>query len=133
MAMSLLEAKHIRMLTYYMFTIMDLTDDGEFSGIKFAGSILGQCLKMWTTLPDSAMIYGLWNQAPLQAIHHWFLSLQSLLSTKQNWVKRLQCHPERAFYHARDAEGKCFLLLDTQVPSNIPGRMDSITALLLRQ
>jgi hypothetical protein len=52
--LSLLEAKQIDMLTYYMFAMMDLTDDGKLSDIKCEGSILGQRLKAWSTLPDGA-------------------------------------------------------------------------------
>ena len=128
--LTLLEAKQIGILTYYLFAMMDLTDDGKFSDVKFVGSILGNRLKAWSTLPDSAMIHGLWHKAPLQATYQWFASLQSLLGTEQNWVKQLRYHPERGFYQARDADGKRYLLLDNQVPSNIPGRTDSLPAAL---
>jgi hypothetical protein len=47
-----------------------------------------------------------------------------------SWVKRLKFHPEKGFFHARDSEGKRYLLLDNQVPSNIPGRTDSLTEAL---
>jgi hypothetical protein len=124
--LNLLEAKQIGILTYYLFAMMDLTDDGRFNDSKFIGSILGHRLKTWSQLPDSAMIHGLWNKAPLQATYQWFSSLQLLLSTEQNWVKRLRYHPEKGFFHARDADGKRYLLLDNQVPSNIPGRTDSL-------
>jgi hypothetical protein len=124
-----LEAKHLGILTYYLFAMMDLTD-GSFSDEKFVQSILGQRLKAWSSLPDSATIHGLWNQAPLQATYQWFASLQSLLCTIQLWVKRLRYHPERGFYHARDKSGHRYLLLDSQVPSNIPGRTDSLIAAL---
>jgi hypothetical protein len=123
--LTLLEAKHLGILTYYLFAMMDLTD-GTFSDEKFATSILGQRLKAWCSLPDSATIHGLWNQSPLQATYQWFASLQSLLCTIQLWVKRLRYHPERGFYHARDKTGRRYLMLDSQVPSNIPGRTDSL-------
>jgi hypothetical protein len=123
--LTLLEAKHLGILTYYLFAMMDLTD-GSFSDEKFVSSILGQRLKAWSSLPDSATIHGLWNQAPLQATYQWFASLQSLLCTIQLWVKRLRYHPERGFYHARDTSGRRYLMLDSQVPSNIPGRTDSL-------
>jgi hypothetical protein len=123
--LTLLEAKHLGVLTYYLFAMMDLTD-GTFSDEKFALSILGQRLKAWSCLPDSATIHGLWNQSPLQATYQWFASLQSLLSTMQLWVKRLRYHPERGFYHARDNTGRRYLMLDSQIPSNIPGRTDSL-------
>jgi hypothetical protein len=120
-----LEAKQIGILTYYLFAMMDL-EDSTFSDRKFEASILGQRLKAWSRLPDSATIHGLWNQSPLQVTYQWFASLQSLLNTIQTWSKRLRYHPERGFYHARDAEGTRYLLLDSKLPSNIPGREDSL-------
>jgi hypothetical protein len=66
----------------------------------------------------------------LQATYQWFASLQTLLGTEQNWVKQLRYHPDRGFFHARDAEGKRYLLLDNKVLSNIPGRTDSLPAAL---
>jgi hypothetical protein len=128
--LSLLEAKQIGMLTYYLFAMMDLTDDGKFSDAKFAGSLLGQRLKAWSTLPDSATIHSLWNKAPLQTTYQWFASLQSILSTVQKWIKRLRYHPEQGFFHARDADGRRHLMLDNKIMSNIPGRTDSVTAVL---
>jgi hypothetical protein len=98
--LTLLEAKHLGILTHYLFAMMDHTD-GTFCDEKIVSSILGQRLKAWSSLPDSATIHGLWNQALLQAIYQWFASLQSLLCTIQLWVKRLRYHPERGFYHAR--------------------------------
>ena len=41
-------------------------------------------------------------------------------------MKRLRYQPDRGFYHARDSTGHRYLLLDSQVPSNIPGRTDSL-------
>jgi hypothetical protein len=105
-SLTLLEAKQIGILTYYLFAMMDLTDNGKFSDVKFVGSILGHRLKAWSTLPDSVMIHGLWHTAPLQATYQWFASLQSLRGTEQNWVKQLHYHPDRGFYHAHDADGK---------------------------
>ena len=125
LGLSLLEAKQVGILTYYLFAMMDLTD-GSFSDKKFESSILGNRLKVWSLLPDSPNIHGLWNKAPLQATYHWFASLQSLLQIEQNWIKRLRYHPEKGFFHARDVDGQRYLLLDNQVPSNIPGRTDSL-------
>jgi hypothetical protein len=127
--LTLLEAKQVGILTYHLFAMMDLVD-GTFSDEKFVGSILGNRLKIWSTLPDSAMIHGLWTRAPLQATYYWLASLQSLLQIVMSWVKRLKFHPEKGFFHARDREGKRYLLLDNQVPSNIPGRTDSLTEAL---
>jgi hypothetical protein len=126
MGLTQLQAKQIGILTYYLFAMMDL-EDGSFSDIKFETSILGQRLKAWSLLPDSAMIHSLWNQSPLQATYQWFASLQSLLSTMQTWIKKLRYHPERGFYYARDTSGRKYLLLDSQLPSHIPGRTDSLT------
>ena len=125
LGLSLLEAKQVGMLVYYLFAMMDLTD-GTFSDEKFMGSILGNRLKIWSTLPDSANIHGLWNRAPLQATYYWLSSLQTLLGIEQNWIKRLRYHPEQGFFHARDADNKRYLLLDNQVPSHIPGRTDTL-------
>jgi hypothetical protein len=72
------------------------------------------------------MIHSLWNQSPLQATYQWFASLQSLLNTMQTWIKRLHYHKDRGFYHARDTKGRRYLLLDSQVPSHIPGRTDTL-------
>jgi hypothetical protein len=69
--LSLLEAKQVGILTYYLFAMMDLTN-GTFSDEKFVGSILGNCLKVWSTLPDSANMHGLWTHSPLQVTYYWF-------------------------------------------------------------
>ena len=120
----LLEAKQIVILTHHLFAMMDLTDDGKFSDEKFVGSILGHQLKTWSQLPDSAIVHSLRNKAPLQATYQWVSSLKSLLGMEQNWVKRLRYHPQKGFYHARDTDGKRYLLLDNQILSNILGRTD---------
>jgi hypothetical protein len=100
-----------------------------FSLAKFAGSIIRQWLKACSVLPDSAMIHGLWNKAPLQVTYQWFSSLQSILSTKHWWVKQLRYHPTKGLFHAWGAEGTRYLLLNNKVPSNIPGRNDALTEL----
>jgi hypothetical protein len=120
-----LQAKQIGILTYYLFAMMDL-EDGTFCDRKFEASILGQRLKTWSMLPESAIIHNLWNQSPLQATYQWFASLQSLLNTMQTWIKRLHYHKDRGFYHARDDKGRRYLLLDSQLPSHIPGRTDTL-------
>jgi hypothetical protein len=120
-----LQAKQIGILTYYLFAMMDL-EDGTFSDRKFESSILGQRLKAWSQLPDGPMIHSLWNQSPVQASYQWFASLQALLHTMQSWIKRLRYHKDRGFYHARDEAGNKYLMLDSQLPSHIPGRTDSL-------
>jgi hypothetical protein len=62
---TLLEStKHLGILAYYLFAMMDLTD-GTFSDEKFMTSILGPHLKARSSLPDSATLHGIWNQSPL--------------------------------------------------------------------
>jgi hypothetical protein len=73
----------------------------SFSAVKFEASILGQCLKMWSILPDSYNIHKLYNKSPLQATYQWFASLQQLLMIKQNWVKRLHYHRSRDFEYTQ--------------------------------
>jgi hypothetical protein len=58
------------------------------------------------------MICGLRNQVPLQARYDWFVSLQALLQIEQKWIKTLRYHPEKGFFHARDADETRYLLLD---------------------
>jgi hypothetical protein len=123
--LSMLEATQVGLFTYHVFAMMDLSET-TFSDSSFAGSILGQRLKAWSTLPSNTMIHHLWNQAPLQATYHWFASLQMLLRIEQNWVKRLRYHPEKGFYLARDATKGKFLLLDSQIRTHIPGRNDTL-------
>jgi hypothetical protein len=83
-------------LLYYLFAMIDLTK-GMFSDEKFASSILGCRLKVWSMLPDSAMIHGLWHRAPLQATYYWFAPLQLLLEIENKWIKTLRFHPEQGF------------------------------------
>jgi hypothetical protein len=116
--LSLLEAKQVGTLLYYLFAMMDLTE-GTFSNEKFAGSILGRRLKVWSMLPDSATVHGLWHRAPLQAsTYYWFASLQSLLEIENKWIKTLRSHPEQGFFHAQDGDGTRFLLLDNKLTQN---------------
>jgi hypothetical protein len=109
--LSFLEAKQVGTLLYYLFAMMDLTE-GTFSDEQFASLILGSRLKVWSMLPDSATIHGLWHQAPLQAMYYWFASLQPLLEIENKWIKTLRFHPGQDCYHARDGDGTRFLLLD---------------------
>jgi hypothetical protein len=121
----MLEATQVGLFTYHVFAMMDLSET-SFSDSSFAGSILGQRLIAWSTLPSNTTIHHLWNQAPLQATYHWFASLQMLLSIEQNWVKRLRYHPEKGFYMARDTKLGKYLLLDSQIRTHIPGRNDTL-------
>jgi hypothetical protein len=112
--LTMLEATQVGLFTYHVFAMMDLSEP-SFSDSSFAGSILGQRLKAWSTLPSNTSIHHLWNQASLQTTYHWFASLQMLLSIKQNWVKRLRYHPEKGFIMARDMKLGKFLLLDSKI------------------
>jgi hypothetical protein len=62
-----------------------------------------------------------------------YASLQFLLNIKHNSIKRLCYHPEKGFFHARDVNDQRYLLLDNQVPLNIPGWTDSLIDAFLRQ
>jgi hypothetical protein len=79
------------------------------------------------------MTHSLWNQAPLQTTYQWFASLQMLLETEKSWIKRLRYHADKGFYHARDASNQKYLLLDSQIQSNIPGRMESLMLEAMQQ
>jgi hypothetical protein len=122
--LSLLEAKQIGILTYYTFAMMDIEPD--FLSEKFSGSVLGTRLKAWSALPDNATIHAIWNKHPRAATYHWFQSLQSILWTMQSWIKRLRYHPTRGFVHSQDSSSARHLLLHSHMPSNIPGRMDTL-------
>jgi hypothetical protein len=66
----------------------------------------------------------------LQATYYWFASLQTLLQIlKKIDFKTLRYHPEKGFFHARNADENRYLKLDNQVPSNIPNRTDLLDAL----
>ena len=126
--LSLLEAKQIEILTYYTFDMMDIEPD--FLSDKFSGSVLGIRLKAWSLLPDNATIHSIWNQHPRGATYHWFQSLQMILWTIQSWIKRLRYHPTRGFVHSRDSSSQRHILFHSQLPSNIPGRMDTLVGAL---
>jgi hypothetical protein len=123
--LSLLEAKQIGILVFYLFAQMDL-QDYTFSPAKFELSILGQRIKMWSILPDSHNVHGLWSKSPLQATYQWFAALQQLLLIEQSWIKRLHYHPDNGFFHARDDADNRYLLLRSHLQSHIPGRTNSL-------
>jgi hypothetical protein len=121
-----MEAKQIGILTFSLFAMMDL-EESTFDAKKFEISLLGQRLKMWSILPDSHNLHGLWTKSPQQATFQWFASLQQLLLIEQQWVKRLRYHPDKGFFHARDEANNRYLMLESNLPSHIPGRTDTLT------
>jgi hypothetical protein len=91
---TLAEAKHLGLLTYSMFAMLDLSD--VFEDCKFRNSLLGRRLRTWSDLPDNPLVYGVWMQSPKQTTYYWlFMSLQSLLLIFQNWIKNLHYHRTR--------------------------------------
>jgi hypothetical protein len=60
--LSLMDAKHVGVLTYHLFSMLDLTN--SFKDTKFRRSIFGQRLRAWSDLPDNPMIHGIWQKSP---------------------------------------------------------------------
>jgi hypothetical protein len=125
---TLAEAKHLGLLTYSMFAMLDLSD--VFEDRKFRNSLLGRRLRAWSDLPDNPLVHGVWMQSPKQTTYYWFMSLQSLLLIFQNWIKNLRYHRTRGFIEARDQARNKHLLLASQTPSPIPDRSDSLVSAL---
>jgi hypothetical protein len=82
--LTLLEAKHLGILTYYIFAMIDLPD--TLQDIQFRKSYLGSRLKAWSVLPDNPNVHTIWSQHPGQATYQWFQSLQALLDIFQSWI-----------------------------------------------
>jgi hypothetical protein len=74
--------------------------------------------------------YGCNMQSPIQATSYWFMSLQSLLTIFQNWIKTLRYHPTRGFVEARDQSQNRHQLLASRTPSPIPDWSDSLVSAL---
>jgi hypothetical protein len=55
--LSLMDAKHIGVLAYYLFAMLNLTD--TFEDTKFRCSLFGQRLKAWSDLPDNPLVHGI--------------------------------------------------------------------------
>jgi hypothetical protein len=126
--LTLLEAKHLGLLTYYLFAMVDLPD--TLQDTHFRKSILGSRLKAWCVLPDNPNVHSIWSQYPGQATYQWFLSLQHLLLIVMSWIKWLRFHPSRGFLEAYDVNNRKHLLLDNHIPSPIPDRNDSVLQVL---
>jgi hypothetical protein len=125
---TLAEAKHVGLLAYSLFAMLDLSD--VFEDRKFRNSLLGRRLRAWSDLPDNPLVHGIWTQSPKQTSYYWFMSLQSLLLIFQTWIKNLRYHRTRGFVEARDQEKHKHLLLASQTPSPIPDRSDSLVSAL---
>jgi hypothetical protein len=123
-----MDAKHIGVLTYYLFAMLDLTD--QFEDVKFRRSLFGQRLKAWSDLPDNPLIHGIWQQFPRQTTYYWFQSLQSLLFVFQNWIKNLRYHPMKGFVEAQDHQFRGHLILDSSTPSPVPDLQATIISSL---
>ena len=126
--LTLADAKHIGVLTYYLFAMLDLTD--TFEDRKFRLSLFGKRLRMWSDLPDNPLVHGIWTQSPRQASYYWFASLQSLMLIFQTWIKSLRYHHTKGFFEARDLSLQRHLLISSQTPSPIPDRSDSLLSAL---
>jgi hypothetical protein len=126
--LTLLEAKHLGIITYYLFAMIDLPD--TLQDTHFRKSVLGARLKAWSVLPDNPNVHSIWNQYPGQATYQWFQTLQHLLNIIQTWIKWLRFHKTRGFLEAHDSSGSKHLLIDNQVPSPIPDSQDSLMKVL---
>ena len=125
---TLADVKHLGLLTYFMFAMLDLSD--VFEDRKFRNSHLGRRLRAWSDLPDNPLVHGVWMQSPMQTSYYWFMSLQSLLLIFQNWIRNLRYHCTWGFIEARDQARNKHLLLASQTPSPIPDRSDSLVSAL---
>jgi hypothetical protein len=126
--LTLMDAKHLGVLTYHLFAMLDLTD--TFEDTKFRRSLFGKRLKAWSELPDTPLVTGVWQQSPKQVTYYWFQSLQSLCLVFQTWIKNLRYHPTRGFIEARDQHHNNHLILDGTTPSPVPDRSDTLVTAL---
>jgi hypothetical protein len=126
--LTLANAKHIGVLMYYLFAMLDLTDN--FEDRKFRLSLFGKRLRMWSDLPDNPLVHGIWTQSPCQASYYWFASLQSLMLIFQTWIKSLRYHHTKGFFEAHDLSQQRHLLISSQTPSPIPDCSDSLLSAL---
>jgi hypothetical protein len=126
--LSLMEAKQIGILTYYLFAMIDLTD--QFDDAKFRSSLFGQRLRAWSDLPDNPAVHGIWQTSPKQTTYFWFQSLQSLLFVFQTWIKNLRYHPTQGFLEACDTDHRNHLIFDGTTPSPVPDRSETLLSAL---
>jgi hypothetical protein len=126
--LSLMDAKHLGVLTYHLFAMIDLTD--LFDDAKFRRSLFGQRLRAWSDLPDNPLIHGIWQTSPKQTTYFWFQSLQSLCLIFQTWIKNLRYHPTQGFLEATDQSHQGHLILDGATPSPVPGRSENLLSVL---
>jgi hypothetical protein len=126
--LSLMEAKQLGVLTYYLFAMIDLTD--QFDDTKFRASLFGQRLRAWSDLPDNPSIHGIWQTAPTQTTYYWFQSLQSLCFVFQTWIKNLRYHPTQGFLETCDSQHHNHLIFDGTTPSPVPDRSETLLSAL---
>jgi hypothetical protein len=127
---SLMDAKHIGVLTYHLFAMIDLTD--SFEDTKFRGSLFGQRLRAWSDLPDNPSIHAIWQTSPKQTTYFWLQSLQSLCFVFQTWIKNLRYHPTQGFLDTADSAHRRHLILDGTTPSPVPDRSETLVSTLLQ-
>ena len=122
---SLLQAKHLGYMVPLLFRMMDMKPD--FLTSRFDGSVLGQRLLQWSTLPDSPAIHHLWVENPRLLTFLWFSTLREALFIMHSWVKAQRYHRDQGFHTATDtALGTKRLLIADTFPSHIPGQTTTL-------
>jgi hypothetical protein len=122
--LSLMDTKHVGVLTHHLFLMLDLTN--SFEDTKFRRSISGQRLRAWSDLPDNPMIHGIWQKSPRQTTYFWFQSLQSLCLVFQIWIKNSRYHPTQGFIEARDNHQESHIVVDSTTPSPVPDQFNTL-------
>jgi hypothetical protein len=99
----------------------------DFLTSRFDGSVLGQRLLQWSTLPDSPAIHHLWMENPRLLTFLWFSTLREALFIMHSWVKAQRFHSAQGFHTATDtAIGTERLLIADTFPSHIPGQQTTL-------
>jgi hypothetical protein len=122
-----MDAKHVGVLTYHVFSMLDPTN--SFEDTKFRRSIFGQGLRAWSDLPDNPMIHGIWQKSPRQTTYFWFQLLQSLCLLFHTWIKNSRYHRKQGFIEARDNHHQSHIVLDSTTPSPVPDLFGSFVFL----
>jgi hypothetical protein len=122
---SLLQAKNLGFMVNLLFKMIDMKED--FVTSTFDSSVLGQRLRQWSTLTDSAAIHHIWTENPRLLTFLWFSTLREALSITHNWVKAQRFHSSLGFYSATNPiQGEQCLLLSDSFPSHIPGQTTTL-------
>jgi hypothetical protein len=118
---TLLQAKNLGyMIPSLLFRMIDMKPD--FLTSRFDGSVLGQWLLQWSTLPDSPAIHHLWMENPHLLTFLWFGTLCEALFIMHSWVKAHYFHSNQSFHTAMDAAlGTACLLIADMFPFHILG------------